>query len=257
MQVQLPGGHFCGSLSGRPFANSLVCPFNDLASAQTHDRIFRERIDPLFQGVLARPANLNNTLQYASGSPGGRRHRVRRSAPTSNFSSTTRSCRKRAIQLGVLYFQLGSYAMARGYLQTALEMPDITPDLQRKTEDLLELDRQETSGRPVLRLRSNRSALAEQCDAGSRPANLPGNGQPFNNRFIAKGDWNWFGTFGLNYVHDFESQTGTTFEASVPWLRRAAIHGSTRSTSVFWKFAPVRGFTLTPGNVNGVRSSLM
>jgi len=27
-------------------------------------------------------------------------------------------------QLGVLYYQLGSYAQARGYLQTALAMPD-------------------------------------------------------------------------------------------------------------------------------------
>ena len=27
-------------------------------------------------------------------------------------------------------------------------------------------------------------------------------------------DWNWFGAFGLNYVHDFEDQGGDTFEAS-------------------------------------------
>jgi tetratricopeptide (TPR) repeat protein len=42
-------------------------------------------------------------------------------------------------QLGVLYYQLGSYAQARGYLQTALQMPDITPELRQKIEDLLEL----------------------------------------------------------------------------------------------------------------------
>ena len=39
----------------------------------------------------------------------------------------------------MLYYQLGSYAQARGYLQTALEMPDVTPELRQKIEDLLAL----------------------------------------------------------------------------------------------------------------------
>ncbi len=42
-------------------------------------------------------------------------------------------------QLGVLYYELGSYDMARGYLETALQMRDVTPDLQQKIADLLEL----------------------------------------------------------------------------------------------------------------------
>ena len=39
-------------------------------------------------------------------------------------------------------------------------------------------------------------------------------GKVFNNKFAARPDWNWFGAFGLNYVHDFEDQRGNTFEAS-------------------------------------------
>jgi hypothetical protein len=40
-------------------------------------------------------------------------------------------------------------------------------------------------------------------------------GATINSAFIARPDWNWFGTIGVNYVHDFETQTGETFEASV------------------------------------------
>jgi hypothetical protein len=40
-------------------------------------------------------------------------------------------------------------------------------------------------------------------------------GGTINSNFLARPDWNWFGTVGLNYVHDFQTQTGETFEASV------------------------------------------
>jgi hypothetical protein len=40
-------------------------------------------------------------------------------------------------------------------------------------------------------------------------------GKVFNNTFAARPDGNWFGTFGLNYIHDFEQQNGNTFESSM------------------------------------------
>ena len=54
-------------------------------------------------------------------------------------------------QLGVLYYELGSYDMARGYLETALQMPDVTPDLQQKIADLLDLVLGASTARVVAR----------------------------------------------------------------------------------------------------------
>ena len=83
--------------------------------------------------MLARPTDLSNTLQYAaSSSEAGDIESAISAYEQLLFYNPKLSQTRYA--LGVLYFQLGSYAMARGYLQTALQMPDVTPDLQQKIE---------------------------------------------------------------------------------------------------------------------------
>ena len=107
------------------------------ASAQTASD-FAQNLDPLFQGVLTRPTDINNTLQYAlSASESGDIESAISAYEQLLFYDPRQS--QTRFQLGVLYFQLGSYDMARGYLQSALEMPDLTPELRQKIEDLLAL----------------------------------------------------------------------------------------------------------------------
>jgi hypothetical protein len=115
----------------------------------------------------------------------------------------------------VLYYQLGSYAEARGYLQSALQMPDVTPELRQNIEDLLEivdkkLQPDQFSGYAQTGLRYQTNA---SLGAGSQT--VLASGGTINSSFLARPDWNWFGTVGVNYAHDFETQTGETFEASV------------------------------------------
>jgi hypothetical protein len=40
-------------------------------------------------------------------------------------------------ELGVLYYRLGSYEMARSYFASALTMKDLTPALRQRSEDLI------------------------------------------------------------------------------------------------------------------------
>ena len=40
-------------------------------------------------------------------------------------------------------------------------------------------------------------------------------GRNFNSAFTARPDWNWFGSFALNYSHDFGTQDGDAFEATL------------------------------------------
>ena len=99
---------------------------------------FIKSTDPLFAGVLTQPANLSNTIQYAvtAASQGDIESAISAYEQLRFYNPKLAATR---FQLGVLYYQLGSYAQARGYLQTALAMPDLTPELRQKIEDLLEI----------------------------------------------------------------------------------------------------------------------
>jgi tetratricopeptide (TPR) repeat protein len=118
-------------------AAALVVAFATSASAQSGSD-FLNNIDPMFSGVLAHPGNLDNTIQYAASAAA---HGDIESAISTYEQLRFYNPKLGATryQLGVLYYQLGSYAQARGYLQTALEMPDVTPELRQKIEDLLAL----------------------------------------------------------------------------------------------------------------------
>ena len=151
----------------------------------------------------------------------------------------------------MLYYQLGSYAQARGYLQTALEMPDVTPELRQKIEDLLALadkklqpDQFSGFAQTGLRYQSNAS-----LGAGSQT--VLASGGTINSAFLARPDWNWFGTVGVNYVHDFQSQTGETFEASV--LAYDAQQFSLHQFDIgLLEIRAGPRFAFSPGDINGL-----
>jgi hypothetical protein len=211
---------------------------------------FTGALDPLFQGVLARPANLDNTLQYAAGAAQAGDIESAISAYEQLLFYNPKLAETR-FELAILYYRLGSYDMARGYLETALRMPDVTPDLQQKIADLLDLiDKKlqvdQFSGYA-------QTGLRWQSNAGQGPGSQTtlASGQPFNGTFAAKSDWNWFGTFGLNYVHDFQSQSGTTFEASV--LGYDAQQFTLHQFDIgLMEIRAGPRFALSPGNVNGI-----
>jgi tetratricopeptide (TPR) repeat protein len=81
-----------------------------------------QKHDPLFASVLTHPANLSNTIQYAvtAASHGDIESAISAYEQLRFYDPKLAATR---FQLGVLYYQLG-YAQARGYLQTALAMPD-------------------------------------------------------------------------------------------------------------------------------------
>jgi hypothetical protein len=173
---------------------------------------FPQGLDPLFQGMLARPTDLNNTLQYAAMAPAGDIESAISTYEQLLFYNPTLA--RVRFELGVLYYRLGSYEMARGYFQSAQQMRDITPELRQQSEDLIaaidkKLQPDQLSGFAQTGLRYQTNAAS-----GPGPQAILAS-RTFNSRFFAQGDGNWFGAFGVNYVHDFENQNGDTFEASL------------------------------------------
>jgi hypothetical protein len=182
------------------------------AEAQTSSP-FGQTLDPLFQGILSRPSDFNNALQYAA------------LAPSTDIESAISTYEQLLFynpnlasvrfELGVLYYRLGSFEMARGYFASALKMADMTPGLRERTEELIaaidkKLQPDQLSGYVQTGLRYQTNAAV-----GPGPQTVLASGLLFNNRFAARPDWNWFGAFGVSYVHDFENQRGDRFEADV------------------------------------------
>ena len=101
------------------------------ASAQAPSG-FAGNLSPPFQGILAQPSDLNNTLQYAAAASADDIESAIGAYEQLLFYNPTLS--RVRFELGVLYFRLGSYEMARSYFQSALQMHDITPDLSERAQ---------------------------------------------------------------------------------------------------------------------------
>jgi len=171
-------------------------------------------LDPLFRGVLTRPSNLANPQQYAvDAAQAGDIESAISTYDQLLFYNPNLS--RTRFELGVLYYRLGSYEMARDYFKSALEKRDITPDLQQRAEEYLAIIDKKLLPDQFTGFAQTGLEYQTNPGAGPGPQTALASGGKFDTRFSSKGDWNWFGAFGVNYVHDFETQRGDTFEASV------------------------------------------
>jgi tetratricopeptide (TPR) repeat protein len=230
-------------------AAALVVAFTTIVSAQSGSD-FINTIDPLFAGVLAHPRSLDNTIRYgASAAAQGDIESAISTYEQLRFYNPRLGATR--YQLGVLYYQLSSYAQARGYLQSALEMPDVTPELRQNIEDLLALADKKLQ--PDQFSGFAQTGLRHQSNASLGPGSqtVLASGGTINSNFLARPDWNWFGTVGLNYVHDFQTQSGETFEASA--IAYDAQQFSLHQFDIgLLELRAGPRFALSPGDINGV-----
>lgn len=170
--------------------------------------------DPLFQTMLNSPANLDTTLSYAmSSKQGGDLEASIGAFERLLFFNPGLS--KVRFELGMLYFRLGSYEMARGYFQSAQSSADATPDMVQKAQEYL--DTIEKKLQPDQWSGYAQTGFRYQSNASFGPTQqtLFGATRPINSPFAPQADWNWFAAAGINYVHDFENQNGDVFEANL------------------------------------------
>ena len=201
-------GGFAGALA--PIALLVLSGFS--ASAQTAFG-YAGNLNPLFQGILARPGDLNNTLQYAASASANDIESAIGTYEQLLFYNPNLS--RVRFELGVLYYRLGSYEMARGYFQSAMQMRDISPDMRERAEDLVAIIDKKLQPDQFTGFAQTGLRYQTNAGAGPGPQTVLASGKIFDHRFFSQSDWNWFGAFGLSYVHDFENQNGTTFEASL------------------------------------------
>jgi tetratricopeptide (TPR) repeat protein len=169
----------------------------------------------LFKRMYADPKNLNVTFQFADVAVKAGDYEAAIGALERVLFFNPNLPRVR-LQLGVLYFKLGSYRMARSYLEQAQGSPSSPPEVQSEAAQFIaEIDR---------RLNPQKwgvfahTGLRYQSNANAGPNGLLvrslGQDAVINNQFAKQPDWNWFALFGASYTYDIEG-SGVSLEAGL------------------------------------------
>jgi len=172
-------------------------------------------LERAFQAVLADPADLDAAFEYA-----------RIAAALGDFEAAISSLERILmfepnllqvqVELGVLYFRLGSYEAAQSYLKQALDHEDLPPDVRTRVETFLdESERQVSPYRYSVWLIGG---LRYQTNANLAPGNrILSFGTPTSlpNEFASDDDFSVFFNGRARYLHDFGGANGDRLEANL------------------------------------------
>lgn len=173
------------------------------------DPVLLNQFDQAFKSMLANPADLDVTFRYAE-----------LAIQIGDFEAAISALERMLLfnpdlprvrlELGVLYFRLGSYAVARSYLQRATEGQNVPDDVRaRVAVYLAEIDKRLS---PHQLAGSLYGGLRYQTNANAGPerAAIKVIGLPFDldNRFQMKNDWNVFLSGSLRHTYDPQLQSG-------------------------------------------------
>lgn len=186
------------------------------AQAPADDAAARARLDALFQQTLTNPADLDATFRFAEASTAAGDYEAAIGALERILFFNSQLARVH-LELGILYFRLGSYAIAREHLAKAISGPDVPPEVhQRVGEFLAEADRRLSRHQfdAMIRL-----GMRYQTNANVGPSSTTGRffgvdfDLPSDSRRQA--DWNGFGQVMLRHVYDLQRQSGESIETNV------------------------------------------
>jgi len=182
------------------------------------------------------------------------------------------------MQLGELYFKLGSYKIARAYFQEA-RAGGAPPDVAAQTVRFVaEIDRREAPSVPApVAAPQPGSELSVFAQTGIRYQSNATQGPSGDIRSLGQiaipptatakqPDWNMFGLFGVNYVHNLKHDNEDAYEASVAgyYAKQFRLNAYDFSllelqTGPRFSLPPVSGLSVKPyaiGTISGLGDAL-
>jgi hypothetical protein len=167
----------------------------------------KKQYDEAFEETLNKPADLDVLFKYAGlatqvGDLEGAISALERMLLINPDLPRVR------LELGVLYFRLGSYEAARTYLETALKSPSLPPDVKAKAEEYLAQAVAKSSpssltGEVFLGWRyqsnANLGPATSRVLLFGQPANL-------NQQATGQPDWGTVGSLQVRHRYDFGNQ---------------------------------------------------
>jgi hypothetical protein len=175
----------------------------------------RLEADELFKRILIKPNDLDATFRYSSlqTALGDQEAAIGGLERMLFYNPNLPRVR---LELGLLYFKLGSYEMARTNFEAAIASPDTPEDVRERVSGFLkEIDR---------RIAQNQfsffasSGLRYQTNANAGPAGQTvralGNDAVLSSQYLNRPDWNAFVAAQVHHVYDFENQRGDVWETN-------------------------------------------
>lgn len=200
-------------VAGVTGAGMFFCaPAQAQTPAASSSQSLQQQYDAAFAAMLSDPANLDKTFAYAA-----------LAAQVGDLEGAVSALERMLLidpnlprvqlELGVLYYRLGSYGAARSYLQSALQAPNMPPEVRARAEQFMaEIEKQRSpskfSGTVLagIRYQSNANAAPTgSVKVGGFEAELDGNS-------TGQSDWNAFVAANALHVYDFGTQYGETWE---------------------------------------------
>jgi tetratricopeptide (TPR) repeat protein len=172
--------------------------------------------DALFRQVLADPANVELSFRFAELATRLGDYEAAIGA-LERILFYNPNLPRVQLELGVLYFRLGSYEMARSYFASALEAPDAPGEIRLRVSGFLfEIERRLSATRLSV---FAQMGFRYQTNANAGPASAivraVGRDAVLDRQFANRPDWNFFSLGTVRHVHDFENQRGDVWETTL------------------------------------------
>jgi Tfp pilus assembly protein PilF len=184
------------------------------APAVTAATVVQQDYDALFQQMYKNPSNLEVSFKFAE-------QAVKRGDYEAAIGALERmlffnpNLPRVKLELGVLYFKLGSFELARSYFQEAIKSADAPDDIRAQVRAYLtEIDRRLARYEfSVFTTAGFRSQTNANLGPSSLMVRALGQDALLNNAFGKQSDWNFFQTLTANYAYKLGTR-GDAIEAS-------------------------------------------
>jgi hypothetical protein len=194
----------------------------------------RQEFDTLFQRILVNPADLDANFRFAEVATQLGDYEAAIGALERMIFYNPNLPRVR-LELGILYFRLGSYAMARTYFESAIAGPDVPSEVtQRVNAFLTEIERRlsttQWAGYAQFGLRHQSNASAGPSSPLVRAL---GRDAILDRRYTRRPDWNAFAVGTVRHIYDFENQRGDVWETTFTTYHARQFDIQRLNTSLF------------------------
>jgi tetratricopeptide (TPR) repeat protein len=172
--------------------------------------------DALFQRILKNPGDLDTTFRHAEvATANGDYEAAIGSLERLLFYNP--NLPRVMLELGVLYFRLGSFEMSREYFNKAIAAPDTPAEVRVRVEAYLAEIQKRLN--PSLTTVFVQTGARHQTNANAGPngtlVRVFGNDATLDRRFVKAADWNWFAQGTVRNVIDFGNQRGDAWETTL------------------------------------------
>lgn len=195
-----------------PFASHGAFAQTPASPAMTPAAVVQSDYDALFKQMFQNPSNLEISFKFAE-----------QAAARGDYEAAIGALERMLffnpdlprvkLELGVLYFKLGSWDLARGYFQDAIKGPGVPDDIRAQVNAYLaEIARRQAPYEFSAFLHAG-ARWQSNANIGPDSTIVRAIGQDaiLNSRFARAPDWNWFQLAAMQYIHKINKR-GDAFE---------------------------------------------